>query len=84
MKTRKTKYVVEGRKEPCWEISSDDGFVMVRLAPYYHYYGKTTILATEFLSAKFNASEEFEKIEFDKLNKRKATDIASSWSAYLR
>ena len=82
MKAKKTSYNVDGCKEPCFEIKSDDGFVLVRLAPYYHYYGKTTIIATEYLDGDFNSREEINE-DFESLTKTKAVKIATNYSVYL-
>ena len=82
MKAKKTTYIVDGCKEPCFEVSSDDGFVKIRLAPYYHLFGKKTVLATEFLGGNFNSQEELDYC-FDKLTTAKAKVIAKLFSVYL-
>lgn len=82
MKAKKTTYVVDGCKEPCYEIASDDGFVKIRLAPYYHYFGKKSVLATEFLDGKFNSQEELD-YSFDKLTTAKSKVVAKMFSVYL-
>ena len=77
---KRTTYKVDGSYEPCIEVT--DGYTMVRIAPYYHYYGETTILITEYLDGEFNSQEEWD-YDYDCLDCKEAIIIAKRYSVYL-
>lgn len=81
LEVKKTTYKVDGSKEPCFEIT--DGYTMVRIAPYYHYIGKTTILITQYLGDSFHSQEEWD-YEWDYLTKKDALEISKKYSVYLK
>lgn len=81
IEVKETTYEVEGSVEPCFEVT--DGFTMVRIAPFYHYYGRTTILITEYLGGEFNSSDDWD-LTWDYVEESEAKEIAINYSAYLR
>lgn len=80
MKATKTTYMVEGCKEPCWEVT--DGFSMVRISPFYHYVGRDTLLVSEYIDGDFNSEEEING-DFASLTASDAVRIAKENCAYL-
>lgn len=82
MKVKKTTYEVEGSIEPCYEVSSDDNSIMVRIATCYHYIGKNSLYVTEYIDGDFNSREEIDG-DFKSLTSAKALQIAQSNSVYL-
>jgi hypothetical protein len=82
MKAIKTHYTIDGEAIPCYEVDNEAG-VIVRIAPYYHYVGKTTCLLTEFINGEKNSTEEY-SYEFDFLNAPEALRLATEFSAYLK
>lgn len=81
MEVKKTTYEIDGCEEPCFEVTSED--VKVRIAPFYHFIGKNTILVTEFLDGEWNSQEEI-NVDFDELTAAKAKEIARDMCVYLR
>lgn len=77
---RKTTYEVDGCQEPCYEVNR--GTVLVRIAPFYYYSGKKTIIITEYEDGIFESQEVWD-IEWDELNLQSAVSIARQYSAYL-
>lgn len=77
---KKTHYCVEGFDEPCFEVSN--GFVTIRIAPYYHYIGANTLMVTEYIDGDYNSSEEL-RGDFQSLTEADAIRIAKEYSAYL-
>ena len=82
MKIEKTTYNVEGCKEPCYEVLSDDGYVLVRIAPCYHLVGKDTLILREYLGNDFNGEEEISG-DFDILGDIDAKELAKRFCIYL-
>lgn len=82
MKAVKTTFEVDGIKEPCYLVSSDDDCVQVRIHKCYHYIGSNSIYVTEFLDGDFNSREEIDG-DFDSLSLAEAKRIAKRHSAYL-
>lgn len=82
MKATKTTYTVNGCKELCFEIKSDNDAIMVRVAPYYHFVGKNTLYLTEYINGEFNNSEEMTG-NFKSLTKTQAVNLAKEFCAYL-
>lgn len=80
IEVKKTTYKVDGCTEPCFEVTN--GFVMIRIAPFYHYIGNDTILITEYHDGEFASREEWD-IPWDYIGKPEAVDIAKRFSVYL-
>lgn len=81
IKVEKTTYMVDGCKEPCFEVS--DGYTLVRIAKMYHYIGKNTLAVSEYLDGDYNSSEELDG-NFDSLSEADAKRIAMKYSIYLK
>lgn len=81
IEVKETTYEVDGSVEPCFEVT--DGYTLVRIAPFYHYFGKTTILITQYLNGEFHSDEEW-NYEWDYIDEGDAKEIAMKYSAYLR
>lgn len=81
LQVKKTTYVVDGCKEPCWEVS--DGYTMVRIAKCYYLIGDDTMILTEYLDGVFNSREEWCEF-FDDLNEKTAIEFAKRFSIYLK
>ena len=82
MKVERTTYLVDGCKEPCIIVSSDDGFVKVRISKMYHYIGNDTLYLVELIGDAYNSSEEWEG-DFDLLTDKEAIALARKFSIYL-
>lgn len=82
MKTKKTTFEVEGCIEPCFEVSSDDGFVLVRIHPCYHLTGSNSLYVSEYLDGDFNSREEI-RGDFEELDTFSAQELAEQMSVYL-
>lgn len=82
MKVRKTTYKVYGSEEPCFEVSSDDNSVMVRISTCYHYLGSNSIYVTEYIDGEFNSIEEI-RGDFKFLTEDEAISIAKRISVYI-
>lgn len=82
MKVERTTYLVDGCKEPCIIVSSDDNFVSVRISKMYHYIGNDTLYLVELIGNAYNSSEEFDG-DFDLLTDKAAIAIARRFSIYL-
>lgn len=80
IKVKKTTYEVDGCIEPCFEVSND--YSLIRIAPFYHYFGRTTILITEYLAGEFNSRDEWGR-EFNELDEYDAMEIAKEYSVYI-
>lgn len=84
MKTIKTTYQVDGCTEPCWVVLSVG--VKVRIAKFYHYIGRNTILVSEIFNENgkelVNSEEEIDG-DFDSLTASDAVRIAKEHSVYL-
>ena len=82
MKVERTTYKVDGCNEPCINVTSDDGYVLVRIAKLYHIIGEDTILLTEYLGGAYDNDEEFE-VDFDSITDEDAIRLAKGFSVYL-
>lgn len=80
IEVNKTTYLVEGCQEPCFEVS--DGYTMVRIAKYYHYIGKNTLILSEYIDGEWNSSDEWDG-DFDTLSESDAKALAKKYSVYL-
>lgn len=80
IEVNKTTYLVEGCQEPCFEVS--DGYTMVRIAKYYHYIGKNTLILSEYIDGEWNSSDEWDG-DFDSLTESDAKALALRYSAYF-
>lgn len=80
IEVNKTTYLVEGCQEPCFEVS--DGYTMVRIAKYYHYIGKNTLILSEYIDGEWNSSDEWDG-DFDSLSESDAKALAKKYSVYL-
>lgn len=80
LEVKKTTYMVDGCKEPCWEVSN--GYTIVRIAPFYHYIGHDTITLLEYLGGEFNSVEEWD-YDFGELTQSDAIVLAKQFSVYL-
>ena len=84
MKAIKTTYKVDGCTEPCWVVLSVG--VKVRIAKFYHYIGKNTLIVSEIFDENgkelINSEEEING-DFDSLTAEDAVSIAKNNSAYI-
>ena len=84
MKAIKTTYKVDGCTEPCWVVLSVG--VKVRIAKFYHYIGKNTLIVSEIFDENgkelINSEEEING-DFDSLTAEDAVRIAKNNSAYI-
>ena len=80
IEVNKTTYLVEGCQEPCFEVS--DGYTMVRIAKYYHYIGKNTLILSEYIDGEWNSSDEWDG-DFASLSESDAKALAKKYSVYL-
>lgn len=81
IEVKKTTYMVEGCKEPCFEVTN--GFTMVRIAPVYHLLRRNSILLTEYIDGDYNSEEENLDYEFDEIDEDLAKELATKYSVYL-
>ena len=80
IEVKRTKYLVWGCKEPCYEVSN--GFAMVRIARLYRYLGPDSLVLSEYLDGELNSRDEW-KGDFDSLTLEEAMRIAKEYSVYL-
>lgn len=83
MNIKKTNFDVDGMKVPCYEVTDNDGYAMVRIHPCYRIIGNNTTYATEYLDGEFNSREEY-SYDFDMLTTYDIKRIVREQTCYIR
>lgn len=87
MKVERTTFEAEGTQEPCIIVSSDDGYVQVRISTCYHYIGSNSLYLRETHDGEYQSSDEYNMPEFcdelDDITDEEAIALAKELSAYL-
>ena len=81
MEVRKTKFYVDGKPQPCFVVTGDNG-VKVRISKHSYLFTRDTLDMWEFVDGKLNRKEEWVGC-FDLLSKADALRMASQFTAYL-
>lgn len=87
MNVERTTFDVEGIQEPCIIVSSDDGYVQVRISIMHYLIGRNTLYLRETHDGEYQSSEEYSMPDFcEELNDitdEKAKELAQELSVYL-